>query len=140
MEPCSMYSVIKNRRLQLSPFSLSFRILRSIPKWRAKVSTKYSKSDLQCKYSMKAHIPLGDTITGWRSLCSPPGGRFSAMTSTVPRVVPTHKHGEGDESAFRVKVSQKCRAEMASRDSLSMLVTLELRDRLKELSFISEMI
>lgn len=60
------------------------------------------------------------------------------MTSTVPKVVPTHKQGEGDESAFRVKVSQKWRAEMASRDSLSMLVTLELRDRLKELSFTSK--
>ena len=133
-----MDSFIKNKTI--SPFSLHFRILRSIQKWKVKASTKYNKSDLQYKYSMKVYLPLGETITGWRSLCSPPGGRFSAMTSTVPNVVPTHKHGEGEESAFRVKVSQKWRAEIASRDSLSMLVTLELRDRLKELSFISEMI
>lgn len=77
-------------------------------------------------------------MTGWRSLCSPPGGKFSTMTSTVPSVVPTHRHGEGDVSVFLVKVSQKWRAEIASRDSLSMLVTLELRDRLKELSLTSE--
>lgn len=32
--------------------------------------------------------------TGWLSRWSPGGGRFSTITSTEPRLVPTHKHGQ----------------------------------------------
>jgi len=58
----------------------------------------------------------------------------SARTSTVPREVPTYRQGVKVLSPFRAKVSQKWKELMDSRASLSMLVTLEERERLKELS------
>lgn len=73
-------------------------------------------------------------MTGCSSLCSPGGGRLSATASTVPREVPTHRLGVATASPLRANVSAKCSEVMASRASLSMLVTLELRERLKELS------
>lgn len=57
-----------------------------------------------------------------------------ARASTVPRVVPTYRQGVKALSPFRAKVSLKWKELMASRASLSMLVTLEERERLKELS------
>ena len=59
---------------------------------------------------------------------------MSATASTVPREVPTYRQGVRAQSPLRTKVSQKWKEEMDSRDSLSMLVTLEERERLKELS------
>lgn len=52
-------------------------------------------------------------------------------------MVPTSRHGLTALSVFLGKLSQKWKEEMASRDSLSMLVTLELRERLNELSLAS---
>lgn len=57
-----------------------------------------------------------------------------ATASTVPREVPTYKQGNIVLSPLRAKLSQKWKEVMASRDSLSMLVTLDERERLKELS------
>lgn len=57
-----------------------------------------------------------------------------ARTRTVPREVPTYRQGVKMLSPFRAKVSQKWNELMASRASLSMLVTLDERERLKELS------
>ncbi len=57
-----------------------------------------------------------------------------ARASTVPRVVPTYRQGDKVLSPLRAKVSPKWKLLMASRASLSMLVTLEERERLKELS------
>lgn len=57
-----------------------------------------------------------------------------ASVSTVPREVPTYRQGVKVLSPFRAKVSQKWKELMASLASLSMLVTLEERERLKELS------
>ena len=55
--------------------------------------------------------------------------------STAPSEVPTHRAGcTPPPSDRRAIVSQKQSAVMPSRVSLSMLVTLELRERLKELS------
>lgn len=54
--------------------------------------------------------------------------------STVPRVVPTYRQGVNVLSPFRAKVSLKWKELMASLASLSILVTLEERERLKELS------
>lgn len=52
----------------------------------------------------------------------------------VPREVPTYRHGVKMLSPFLAKASLKCNEVMTSRVSLSMLVTLEERDRLKEVS------
>lgn len=57
-----------------------------------------------------------------------------ATASTVPREVPTYRHGVMALSPFRANVSQKWKEVMASRASLSMEVTEEERERLKELS------
>lgn len=57
-----------------------------------------------------------------------------ARASTVPREVPTYRQGVRVLSPFRANVSVKWKELMASRASLSMLVTLEERERLKELS------
>lgn len=84
-----------------------------------------------------ADLPQGETMTGCRSLCSPAGGMLREMARTVPKDVPTHRLGVSPPSALRVYVSQKKKDVMASRDSLSILVTLELRERLKELSLLS---
>lgn len=62
---------------------------------------------------------------------------FREMVRTVPREVPTHRDGVKVLSVLRVYVSQKKNDVMASRASLSMLVTLELRERLNELSLLS---
>lgn len=70
-------------------------------------------------------------------LGSPPWGRLSATIRTEPCVVPTSRQGLSAPSAFLGKLSQKWKEEMASRDSLSMLVTLELRERVNELSLAS---
>ena len=43
-------------------------------------------------------LPLGDTMTGCVMRCSPGGGRFKTITRTDPRLVPTHKHGQVNES------------------------------------------
>lgn len=73
-------------------------------------------------------------MTGCSCLCSPAGGTVSVTASTVPREVPTYRVGVRAQSPLRTKVSQKWKEAMDSRDSLSMLVTLEERERLKELS------
>lgn len=78
--------------------------------------------------------PVGEMITGCSCRCSPAGGNVSARDSTVPRVVPTYRQGVKALSPFRAKVSLKWKELMDSRASLSMLVTLEERERLKELS------
>lgn len=52
----------------------------------------------------------------------------------VPTEVPTYRQGVKAPSPFLAKVSVKWNEVMASRTSLSMLVTLEERERLKELS------
>lgn len=84
---------------------------------------------------MTSHYPpVGEMITGCSCLCSPAGGNVRARASTVPRVVPTYRQGVKVLSPFRAKVSQKWKEPMDSRASLSMLVTLEERERLKELS------
>lgn len=57
-----------------------------------------------------------------------------AKASTVPSVVPTYRQGVKVLSPFRAKASLKWKELMASRASLSILVTLEERERLKELS------
>lgn len=73
-------------------------------------------------------------ITGCSCRCSPAGGSVIARASTVPRDVPTCRQCVKAQSPFRAKVSQKWKELTASRASLSMLVTLEERERLKELS------
>lgn len=78
--------------------------------------------------------PVGEMITGCNCRCSPAGGIVRARASTVPREVPTYRQGVKVLSPFRAKVSLKWKELMASRASLSMLVTLEERERLKELS------
>jgi hypothetical protein len=55
----------------------------------------------------------------------------------VPWVVPNHRLGLGLLSVFLGKLSLKWKEEMASRDSRSILVTLELLERLNELSLAS---
>lgn len=52
----------------------------------------------------------------------------------MPSEVPTYRHGVKKPSPFLAKVSAKWNEVTASRASLSMLVTLEERERLKELS------
>lgn len=100
------------------------------------ISSKKNKPTL--KFSLKCvDLPQGETITGCRSLCSPAGGMLREIASTVPKDVPTHRLGVMPPSALRVYVSQKQKDVMASRVSLSILVTLELRERLKELSLLS---
>lgn len=59
---------------------------------------------------------------------------MSARVSTVPSEVPTYRQGVKVLSPFRAKVSLKWKELTASLASLSMLVTLEERERLKELS------
>lgn len=83
---------------------------------------------------MSHYLPVGETITGCSCRCSPAGGNVRARASTVPREVPTYRQGVKTLSPFRAKVSEKWKELMASRASLSMLVTLEERERLKELS------
>lgn len=61
-----------------------------------------------------------------------------AMVSMLPNEVPTHRLGTATVSLFLDRESQKYKEEMTSRDSLSRLVTLELRERLNELSLASE--
>lgn len=81
---------------------------------------------------------MGATVTGssWRSCSSV--GMDIGMMSTRPRLVPTHKHGVDRVSDLRPYDSANCRVVMASLVSLSMLETLELRDRLNEFSRLSE--
>lgn len=79
-------------------------------------------------------LPQEEMPTGCCSLWSPAGGRLRATIITKPWVVPTSRQGEGRLSVLRGKLSQKWKDEMASRDSRSMLVTLELRERVNELS------
>lgn len=55
----------------------------------------------------------------------------------MPTEVPTQRLGDAAMSLFLDRESQKCKEEMTSRDSLSILVTLELRERLKEISLAS---
>lgn len=59
---------------------------------------------------------------------------MSTRPSMVPSEVPTYRQGVKTLSPFLAKVSAKWNEVMASRASLSMLVTLEERERLKELS------
>lgn len=87
--------------------------------------------------SMFCALPQEEMPTGCWSLWSPLGGRVRATIITEPWVVPTSRQGLTWWSVFLGKLSQKRNAEMASRDSLSMLVTLELRERVKELSLAS---
>lgn len=67
-------------------------------------------------------------------------GRLRERIKTIPRPVPTQRHGETAESFFRAKDSMKYKAVIASFESLSMLDTLELRERLKEFSRFSAQI
>lgn len=92
---------------------------------------------LKCT-SMFWVLPQEVIPTGCWSLGSPLGGRLRATIITEPWVVPTSRHGLTCGSVFLGKLSQKWKEEMASRDSLSMLVTLELRERVNELSLASE--
>lgn len=55
----------------------------------------------------------------------------------MPKEVPSQRWGDATTSFFLDRDSQKCKEEIISRDSLSMLVTLELRERLNELSLAS---
>lgn len=73
-------------------------------------------------------------MTGSVCLNSSVAGRLREMIKTIPRPVPAHRQGETVESFFREKVSIKYKAVIASLDSLSMLETLELRERLKVFS------
>lgn len=73
-------------------------------------------------------------MTGSVSLKSSLGGRLRERIKTIPRPVPTHRQGERAESFFRAKDSMKYKDVIVSFDSLSMLETLELRERLKEFS------
>lgn len=59
---------------------------------------------------------------------------------TIPRPVPTQRQEETEESFFRAKDSMKYKAVIASFESLSILDTLELRERLKEFSLFSAQI
>lgn len=77
---------------------------------------------------------MGETMTDCSCRCSPAGGTVSARPSMVPSEVPTYRQGVKTLSPFLAKVSAKWNEVMASRASLSMLVTLEERERLKELS------
>lgn len=52
--------------------------------------------------------------------------------------MPTHRHGVGRESDLSPYDSINCRVVTASLVSLSMLETLELRERLNEFSRLSE--
>jgi hypothetical protein len=38
-------------------------------------------------------LPVLKVNTGWVCLCSPAGGKLAANKTTLPRLVPTHKHG-----------------------------------------------
>lgn len=67
-------------------------------------------------------------------------GRLRERIKTIPRPVPTQRHGETAESFFRAKDSMKYKAVIASFESLLMLDTLELRERLKEFSRFSAQI
>lgn len=59
---------------------------------------------------------------------------------TIPRPVPTQRQEETAESFLRAKDSMKYKAVIASFESLSMLDTLELRERLKEFSLFSSVV
>lgn len=52
-------------------------------------------------------VPLGETMTGCSSLCSPAGGMLRETERTVPKEVPTHRAGVSVLSVLRVYVSQK---------------------------------
>lgn len=86
----------------------------------------------------RKRLPQEEMPTDCCSLWSPPGGTLRATVITEPWVVPTSRHGLTRVSVFLGKLSQKWKEEMASRVSLSMLVTLELRERVNELSLASE--
>lgn len=85
-------------------------------------------------YRGAVRSPIGETLTACSCRCSPAGGTVSARPSMVPSEVPTYRQGVKTPSPFLAKVSAKWNEVMASRTSLSMLVTLEERERLKELS------
>lgn len=67
-------------------------------------------------------------------------GRFRDRIMTIPRPVPTQRQEETAESFFRAKDSMKYKAVIVSLESLSILDTLELRERLKEFSLFSAQI
>jgi len=64
-------------------------------------------------------------------------GRLRERIKTIPRPVPTQRQGDTAESCFRAKDSMKYKAVIDSFESLSILDTLELRERLKEFSLFS---
>lgn len=82
-------------------------------------------------------LPQKETPTVCCSLCSGVEGTLKEIPSIVPTEVPTQRLGDAATSLFLDRESQKCKEEMTSRDSLSILVMLELRERLKELSLAS---
>lgn len=94
-----------------------------------------------CKFYFKfvfcIFLPQDAMPTGCCNLWSPLGGRLRATIITEPWVVPTSRQGLTRLSVFLGKLSQKWKEEMASRDSRSMLATLELRERVNELSLAS---
>lgn len=76
-------------------------------------------------------------LTGCSSLCSPAGGSVRDSITTEPWEAPTIRQGLSPPSDLLGRVSAKRRAERTSADSRSMLVTLELRERLDEPSLAS---
>lgn len=82
-------------------------------------------------------LPQKETPTVCCSLCSGVEGTLKVIASIVPTEVPTQRLGDAATSLFLDRESQKCNEEMTSRDSFSILATLELRERLKELSLAS---
>lgn len=76
-------------------------------------------------------------MTGSSILSSWSVGIDSGIRMTTPKLVPTHRHGVGRASLLRPYDSPNCSVVIASLVSLSMLDTLELRERLKEFSRLS---
>lgn len=77
-------------------------------------------------------------MTGSSSLSCSSVAMDSGTSRTRPRLVPTHRHGVGSASDLRPYDSANCSVVTASLVSRSTLETLELRDRLKEFSRLSE--
>lgn len=83
------------------------------------------------------YLPLTPIVTGSSILSSWSVGMDMGMSSTTPKLVPTHRHGVGRTSFLRPYDSPNCSVVTASLVSRSMLETLELRERVKEFSRLS---
>lgn len=53
-----------------------------------------------CLFSL-GYLPVGEIITGCNCRCSPAGGIMIARASTVPKEVPTYRHGVMVQSPLR---------------------------------------